>query len=91
MQDLKEWTRVFKGLANLSRLRIIGVLTKEKELSVSELAQQIHVTVRGTSKHLSILHHVGVVDRDGRAGQVFYSLNPAMRGEIRSILSKFLS
>lgn len=91
MQDLKEWTRTFKGLGNFSRLRILSVLAKERELSVSDLAQKIHVTIKGTSKHLTILAHLGFVDRDGRAGQVFYSLPATLRGDLRSILSKFLS
>lgn len=90
MKDLKEWTRVFKGLANLSRLKIIELLSKERELSVSEIAQKIHVTIKGTSKHLSILSHLDILDRDGRAGQVFYSLNDEMRKDVRSILQKFV-
>lgn len=91
MQNLKEWTRFFKGLANLSRLKIIELLSEEPELSVSEIAQKIHVTIKGTSKHLSILSHLGILDRNGRAGHVFYSLNKDLRKDALSILHKFLS
>ena len=88
MQELKEWTRIFKGLANLSRLRIIATLSKEGELSVSEIAQKIHVTIKGTSKHLSILADIDVLDRDGRAGHVYYSLNKKMSGVMREVINR---
>ncbi len=92
MHDQKTWSRLFRGLANLSRLKIIALLSKERELAVSDIAQRIHVSIRGTSKHLIQLAGLGILDRDGKAGHVFYSLNKSsMNSATRSIIDKFLS
>lgn len=86
MSDLKLWTNRFKGLGNVSRLRIIELLSKERELPVHEIARKIHVTLGGTSKHLQQLVHLGILDREGKMGQVFYSLSRDMPVEIQAIL-----
>lgn len=91
MSDLKTWTKLFKGLGNVSRLRIITLLSKEGPLSVGDIAREIHVSIKGTSKHVLILHALNILDRDGRAGQVFYSLRRDMDPAARSIINKFLS
>ncbi len=79
-----------KGLANLSRLRIIAVLSKEKELAVNEIAARIHVTLKGTSQHLQILAGLGILDREGKAGQVFYALEKSMDPHIRVFVERIL-
>lgn len=86
MDELKLWTKRFKGLGNISRLRIIELLSKEHELPVHEIARRIHVTLGGTSKHLQQLVHLDVLDRNGRAGQVFYSLHRDIPATIRRII-----
>lgn len=90
MSDLKHWTRLFKGLGNVSRLRIIALLEKEREMPVGDIASNIHVSVKGTSKHVLILHTLGILDRNGRSGQVFYSIRRDLPTSVRSILDKFL-
>lgn len=90
MTDLKWWTRLFKGLANISRLRIIVLLSKDGPLPVGEIARQIHVSIKGTSKHVLQLHGLGILDRNGRNGQVFYSLHKIIDSPTRSILDKIL-
>lgn len=90
MADLKQWTRLFKGLGNVSRLRIIAILKKEGSLPVGDIAREIHVSVKGTSKHVLILHALDILDRDGRAGQVFYSLHRDLNAATKSIIEKFL-
>jgi len=91
MNDLKYLTRIFKALANLSRLKIIQLLKQGKEMAVTDIAIKIHVTVTGTSKHLIHLEKMDILERSGRAGQVFYSLNKNMDQNIHSILNKFLN
>lgn len=90
MKDLKMWTRIFKGLANFSRLKIITVLFKEGERAVSDIAPRIHVSFAGTSKHLMYLAGLGILDREGKNGKVFYSINREMDPHVRIIIGKFL-
>ena len=90
MTDIKQWTKLFKAFGNVSRLRIIALLSKDGEMPVMEIARQIHVTLRGTSKHLLLLHGLGILDRDGRAGQVFYSINRSIDPSAKSLMERFL-
>lgn len=90
MKDLKVWTKIFKGFGNISRLRIIRLLHEEGELSVGEIAARIHVSAKGTSKHVLLLHGLGILDRNGRNGQVFYSLEDNFDVDVRSLVAKIL-
>ncbi len=87
---MKRWTQVYKALANISRLRIIKVLSDGGERSVSEIAKEIHVTFKGTSKHLRLLYNLDVVSSDGKAGHVFYSLNSKMPKDMKQAVDLVL-
>ena len=79
-----------KGLANLSRLKIITVLSKSKEMAVNDIAAHIHVTLKGTSQHLQILASLGILDREGKNGHVFYALDKNMDPHIREFVERIL-
>lgn len=87
---MKRWTQIFKALANISRLRIIKLLSDGTERTVSDIAKEIHVSFKGTSKHLNLLHNLDVLKNDGKAGHVFYLLNDKMLSDLKSAVSLFL-
>lgn len=88
---MKRWTQIFKALANLKRLEIIKLLSEGPiERNVGEIAREIHVTFRGTSRHLLILHALGILDYQGRNGHVYYSLNRKLPRDLRKALSLFV-
>lgn len=88
---MQRWTKIFKILANINRLKIIEFLSKRKSLSVGETAGLLHLSLKATSKHLLLLHHLDIVESVGKKGHVFYSLNPKMPKDIREALKLFLS
>lgn len=66
-------SRIFKALADETRLRIIGLLTS-REMCVCEVMVALHLTQPTASHHLRILENVGLV-RDRKEGKwVFYGL-----------------
>jgi ArsR family transcriptional regulator len=71
-------SRIFKALADGTRLRIIGLLTA-REMCVCEVMVALHLTQPTASHHLRILENVGLV-KDRKEGKwVFYSLsNPKL-------------
>ena len=87
---MKEWTKIFKALANENRLAILKVITKHGELSVKMICQKLDKKVKMVSKHLGILSHMSIVEGEGKLGSVWYKLHPALRSEVRTILHKFL-
>jgi len=68
---------VCKILSHPKRLEIIDILRAEKEMGVSELAEQLGITKANVSQHLSLMRQQNIVKtrRDGVA--ILYSLaNP---------------
>jgi len=88
---MKRWTQVFRALANMSRLRIIKLLSDGRERHVSGIAQQIHVTFRGTSQHLILLSNLNILKNEGRDGHVYYSLNDRMPKDAKRAIALFLN
>ncbi|KKU94508.1 MAG: Transcriptional regulator [Candidatus Jorgensenbacteria bacterium GW2011_GWA1_48_13] len=74
---MKHLEKFFKALANRRRLAIIKALSKNKELRVAEIAEQINLSFTSTSKHLRLLHQLDILDRRQESLVVYYRLaNP---------------
>ena len=63
-----------KALANRRRLAIMKYLKVEKEASVGDIAEEIRLSFKATSKHLGVLSAAGITDREQRSLQMFYRL-----------------
>ncbi len=71
----KELERILKALANRRRLAIISFLKKNKESNVGDIAEAIHLSIKSTSRHLSVLSGAYILEREQRSSEVFYSLS----------------
>lgn len=65
--------RVLKAMAHPTRLYIVDQLSRS-ERCVGELQELVGADVSTVSKHLAVLNDAGLVRREKRANQVFYSL-----------------
>lgn len=91
----KDFERSVKALANRRRLAILRFLKrgreKEKkkriEASVGDIAEEIRLSFKATSKHLGILSSASIVDREQRSLQMFYRLSSDLPAPARSIIS----
>lgn len=72
---MKELERVLKALANKRRLAIIKYLKSRRKASVGEIAKEIKLSFKATSKHLGILAVVDIIDKEQQGSLMFYSLN----------------
>lgn len=79
--------RTLKALANRRRLAILRFLKKEREASVGDIANEIKLSFNATSKHLLLLSASGIVDREQRSLQMFYSLLPDMPEAARRVVA----
>ncbi len=77
-EDAKKRSKLFKALADETRVRIIGVLAL-REMCVCEVMVALGLTQPTASHHLGILENVGLV-KDRKEGKwVFYSIaNPVL-------------
>lgn len=72
-EDAEAKSKVFKALADATRLRILGLL-KAREMCVCEVMVALNLTQPTASHHLRILENVGFVQDRKRGKWVFYRL-----------------
>lgn len=82
---------LFHALSDPTRLRVLALLTNEKELCVCELTEALDLSQPMISRHLAQLRTSALVS-DRRAGQwVYYRLHPGLPKWTRSVLAKTLA
>ena len=86
MKD-KELERTLKALANRRRLAILRCLKKDEEAAVGDIAEEINLSLKATSKHLAILAAADLVEREQRSLMMFYRLAPEQKPPSRHIIS----
>ena len=83
----KQLERIFKALANRRRIAVILYLKKKKKTSVGDIAAELKLSIKSTSIHLFVLSAAGILERDQRSSQVFYSLASDMPEVARRIIA----
>ncbi|RUR32538.1 ArsR/SmtB family transcription factor [Vreelandella nanhaiensis] len=73
-QALEAGTNLLKALANEKRLQILCLLA-EKELSVTQINQQLALSQSALSQHLAILRRDELVNTRRESQTIYYSLN----------------
>lgn len=66
---------------------MIRFLKKKSEASVGNIAAEIKLSLKSTSKHLSILAASEIVDKEQRGLLMFYHLAPEMPDAARRIIN----
>ena len=83
---MKEQEKILKALANKRRLQIIKYLKNKKEATVGEIADHLKLSFKSSSKHLLMLMHTNIVEKEQRSLSAFYSLSSHYPPIIRSII-----
>ncbi|OGC68388.1 hypothetical protein A3J33_02130 [candidate division WWE3 bacterium RIFCSPLOWO2_02_FULL_53_10] len=63
-----------KVLANNRRLAILHYLKQTHEAAVWDIAGEIRLSFKATSKHLGILYAAGIVEKEQRNVMMYYTL-----------------
>ncbi|HCH25169.1 MAG TPA: transcriptional regulator [Oceanospirillaceae bacterium] len=79
--------QMLKAIANESRLLILCNL-EGKELSVSELNEQVSLSQSALSQHLAVLRKDGLVKTRRESQTIFYSLGDSRASEVISTLHR---
>lgn len=74
MKDLRHLERLLKPLANKRRLAALQNIKRHGELSVSEVAAVLRISLQATSRHLQLLARADIIESDQRSLTVYYSL-----------------
>lgn len=81
--------RLFRGLADPSRLRVLEAL-REEPRCVSDIVEATGLSQPNASSHLTCLWECGLVDRDQRGRFVYYRIADARVASLLSVASDLL-
>ncbi len=84
---MKRWTVVFRALANINRLKIITMLSDGRKMNVGDIAEALNISFKATSNHLAMLKNLDVLESQGIAGHVFYSINFQMPKDFQKVVN----
>jgi len=84
--NVKRWAVVFRVLANINRLKIIKMLTDGRRMSVTDIAEELKISLKATSNHLVLLKNLDVLESEGKSGHVFYSFNRQLPKDFQNII-----
>ena len=87
----KRWVNIFKALGNINRIKIIQMLSGGKSMNVTEIADEIKVSIKSTSRHLAILRNLDLLESEGRDGHVFYSLSKPVPADFKQAIKLFIN
>ena len=88
--SVKDWTKIFKGLGNENRLKIIKFLYPDRVFTVSEIKEKLGISFKWTSQNLVDLERIGILESEGKGGHVLYRLHPNLTKKIVQIIETFL-
>jgi DNA-binding transcriptional ArsR family regulator len=77
---IEEQAEIHQILSNPSRLLILCSLA-QKELSVSEIAEEIGASLQNTSQHLRLMKDKGVVEGRREGQTIFYQIASSEVGD----------
>ncbi len=72
--ERKELERQLRALGNRRRLAILKYLKSNGEAPVGDIADEINLSFKSTSRHLAVLASADVVEKEQRSVKVFYRL-----------------
>ena len=87
MNTMKTIEKQLKALANARRLSILKYLKMNREASVGDVAAEIKLSFKATSKHLGILYAADMLEKEQRSLAIYYRLAKSQQPVTKQVLS----
>lgn len=88
---MRQLIKVFKALSDETRLRMLKILQKKKEVCVCEIMQALDISQSRASRNLGILKDAGFVN-DRRDGLwIYYSINKDKVNDYHLAINKLVN
>ncbi len=84
---MKNLEKQLKALANRRRLTILKYLRNVRQAPVGEIAGEIKLSLKATSKHLNILSAADILEREQKSLSVFYRLSSDPSPTAKQVIS----
>ena len=85
----KELEKILKALANKRRISILKYLKSESSASVGDIADEIKLSFRATSKHLMMLSRADIVGKEQVSLTMVYGLEKEKHPIVQKLLELF--
>ena len=82
----KELEKIMKALANKRRILILRFLKNKGKASVGNIAEEIKLSFKSTSRHLQILTKTDILDKDQVNLSMLYYLSKNPHPIVRKLL-----
>jgi ArsR family transcriptional regulator len=86
---IKDVETTCKAFANKRRIAIVQIIRKNKDMCVTDIADEIQLSFRSTSRHLLLLQRAGILDKEQTGPQMFYRLSPHLSEPAKKIIALF--
>jgi DNA-binding transcriptional ArsR family regulator len=83
----RELEKILKAIANKRRVAILKYLKHIGRASVGDIAENIKLSFRATSRHLMILYSAEIIEREQKNLLVFYFLSKNTHPMISKLLT----
>lgn len=87
-KTIKETARLFKLLADETRLRLLMILRRSTEMNVLELCQQLQLRQPSVSHHLAVLREAGLIEMRREGKHNYYRILPQRLGGLVASLAE---
>ena len=84
--DIRDIERMLKALANKRRLLILKCLYNVKRAIVGDIAKEIKLSFKATSKHLIILAAANLIEKEQISLMMEYRLSDSLPAFAKSII-----
>ena len=84
----KSMAAAFKVLSDVNRYRIVRLLANQPQLSVSNIAEILNISLPLASQHIKILTHANILQKERAGKKIFPVLehgNPFVQAVIKTI------
>lgn len=76
IKSIRRAERVFKGVANKNRLKILDCINTENITSVWAISQTLNLDFKNVSQHLAKLEKSGLINKHQAGKLVYHELTP---------------
>jgi|GEM_PF-1568419 predicted transcriptional regulator len=85
--SIREFEQLFKAVGSKRRIAIIKYVKRNPGASVFEVAEEIGLAFRTTSKHLGILSTVGILEREQSGFRAAYVIIRELTPEAKAVVA----
>ena len=71
---MKNFEKILKALANHRRLQALKFIKTNKQASVTNISEHLHLSFKSTSKHLAVLLGANIVEKEQKDLTMLYSI-----------------